>query len=53
MTLFSNPDKGNCISCHKFDATASAPSRSLPTDFSYDALAVPRNKAIPANRSRD
>ena len=52
LRVFSNPDKGNCISCHKFDITSSTPARSLFTDFSYDALAAPRNPAIPANRSR-
>ena len=49
LSPFGNPDKGNCIGCHKFDATARAPTRSLFTDFSYDALAAPRNSAIPAN----
>jgi cytochrome c peroxidase len=50
LQLFKNPDKGNCASCHKFNETATNPARSLFTDFGYEALAVPRNAAIPANR---
>lgn len=50
LTLFKNPDRGNCVSCHKFNETSSNPARSLFTDFGYDAIAVPRNRAIPANR---
>jgi cytochrome c peroxidase len=50
MKLFKNPDKGNCASCHKFNETAANPARSLFTDFGYEAIAVPRNRAIPVNR---
>jgi cytochrome c peroxidase len=50
LKLFKDPDRGNCASCHKFNETSSNPARSLFTDFGYDAIAVPRNRAIPANR---
>jgi len=50
LQLFKNPDKGNCASCHKFNETSSNPARSLFTDFGFDAIGVPRNRAIPANR---
>ncbi len=50
LKLFQNPDKGNCASCHKFNPTSSNPARSLFTDFGYDAIGVPRNRAIPATR---
>ncbi len=50
LKLFKDPDRGNCASCHKFNETSTNPARSLFTDFGYDALAVPRNRAIPANR---
>jgi cytochrome c peroxidase len=46
---FNDPKRGNCAACH-----LSQPSRDgLPplfTDFQYEALGVPRNPAIPANR---
>lgn len=51
LALFKDPDKGNCISCHKFNDTSSNPARSLFTDFGYDAIGVPRNRALPANRA--
>ncbi|WDD92455.1 cytochrome B6 [Burkholderia sp. FERM BP-3421] len=50
LALFKNPDKGNCMSCHALSDTSSRPARSLFTDFGYDAIAVPRNRALPANR---
>ncbi|MCA8201902.1 cytochrome B6 [Burkholderia sp. AU33545] len=50
LALFRNPDKGNCMSCHTLTETSSRPERSLFTDFGYDAIAVPRNRALPANR---
>ncbi|CAJ3807249.1 di-heme cytochrome c peroxidase family protein [Burkholderia pseudomallei] len=50
LALFRNPDKGNCMSCHTLSDTASRPERSLFTDFGYDAIAVPRNRALRANR---
>lgn len=45
---FNDPTKGNCAACHLDRPTVD----NLPplfTDFQYEALAVPRNKAIPAN----
>jgi cytochrome c peroxidase len=49
LELFKDPDKGNCVSCHRFYDTSRNPERSLFTDFGYDAVAVPRNGKIPAN----
>ncbi|MBI1218720.1 MAG: c-type cytochrome [Rhodobacteraceae bacterium] len=48
LKLFEDPKKGNCAACHldKPDATGKPP---LFTDFEFEALAVPRNPAIPAN----
>ncbi|MFC5740070.1 cytochrome-c peroxidase [Dyella tabacisoli] len=50
LALFKDPDKGNCANCHTLSDTASRPERSLFTDFGYDAIAVPRNLALAANR---
>lgn len=48
LRLFEDPKKGNCSSCHldQKDADGRPP---MFTDFEYEALAVPRNPAIPAN----
>ena len=50
LNLFKDPKKGNCATCH-----IEKPSRDgrLPpafTDYQFEALAVPRNPAILANR---
>lgn len=49
LQLFNDKDKANCAGCH-----LSQPSRDgLPpmfTDTQYEALGVPRNAAIPANK---
>ena len=42
--LFNDPERGNCAACHPASG-----SRPLFTDFTYDNLGVPRNRAIPAN----
>lgn len=49
LALFEDPDKGNCISCHAGDPSSHDPRAWLFTDFTYDALGVPRNPAIPDN----
>ncbi len=49
MSLFFNPDKGNCVGCHAANQGDSDPTQSLFTDFTYDNLGVPRNALIPAN----
>lgn len=49
MSLFFNPQKGNCSGCHAADQSDPDPTHSLFTDFTYDNLGVPRNAAIPAN----
>ncbi len=50
LALFEDPAKGNCAACH--------PSRPGPdgrppvfTDYQYEALGVPRNTQLAANRS--
>lgn len=49
LALFKNPEKGNCVACHKVNDTARRPERSLFTDFGYEALGVPRNAKLAAN----
>lgn len=47
--LFKDPEKGNCIACHVGDEESRAPADWLFTDFTFDALGVPRNAKIPDN----
>lgn len=48
LELFNNPRLGNCASCH---SSSPAPNGRPPlfTDYSFDALGVPRNLSIPKN----
>jgi cytochrome c peroxidase len=47
LALFNNPKKGNCASCHPSQITHDG----FPnfTDFGFNAIGVPRNRALPAN----
>jgi cytochrome c peroxidase len=47
LALFNDPHKGNCASCHPNQIT----HEGFPalTDFGFNAIGVPRNRAIPAN----
>lgn len=46
---FNDPKRGNCAACHLDHPTRDG-LPPLFTDFQYEALGVPRNAAIPANR---
>ena len=46
---FNDPRKGNCAACH-VDRPSADGLPPLFTDTQYEALGVPRNPAIPANR---
>jgi len=50
LKVFANPATGNCASCHYQGAGLNG-SSALFTDFSYEAIGVPRNAAIPANNN--
>jgi len=49
MQLFRDPDRGNCASCHTMNPSSKNPADNLFADFSYHALGIPRNQAIPSN----
>ena len=49
LVVFSDENKGNCFACH-YSGAGQNGSVALFTDFSYEAIGVPRNnKDIPAN----
>lgn len=48
LTLYNNPNKGNCQACHP-SARNTDGSFPLFTDFSFDNLGVPRNIALTQN----
>ncbi|HVY37387.1 MAG TPA: cytochrome c peroxidase [Polyangia bacterium] len=47
LALFNDAKKGNCAACHPSGLRKGA--FPLFTDFGFGALAVPRNRALPAN----
>ncbi|MDR3375374.1 MAG: cytochrome c peroxidase, partial [Ancalomicrobiaceae bacterium] len=49
LALFVDKKKGNCAACHEVQPDSKDPTDWLFTDFTYDALGLPRNAAIPAN----
>ncbi|MGO9838022.1 MAG: cytochrome-c peroxidase [Polyangiaceae bacterium] len=50
MALFKDSAKGGCSACHKMNDRSPDPAASLFTDYAFDAVAVPRNRALPASR---
>lgn len=51
LKVFADPMTGNCASCHYQGAGLNG-SSALFTDFSYEAIGVPRNAKIPANANQ-
>ncbi len=46
--VFMDANRGNCFACH-FSGPGNNGSTAMFTDFTYEAIGVPRNPAIPAN----
>jgi cytochrome c peroxidase len=49
LKLFKDSAKGACSACHKMNDRSADPAASLFTDYGFDAVAVPRNRKLPAN----
>jgi len=52
LQVFKDPSTGNCSGCHFADASQDDGAPPQFTDFSFEAIGVPRNPQIPANRDR-
>jgi cytochrome c peroxidase len=48
LRLFNDAEKGNCIACH-LSGNANGGSIAPFTDYSFEAVAPPRNPRLPAN----
>jgi cytochrome c peroxidase len=48
--VFIDPKTGNCAGCHFNGPGAGDGSSGMFTDYSYEAIGVPRNAGTPANR---
>jgi hypothetical protein len=51
IEVFSNPNKGNCFACH-YSGPGLNGSSGIFTDYSFEAIGVPRNPDIPVNNRR-
>jgi len=49
LSAFENRAKGACKNCHMMYEHSNRPESSFFTNYSYDAVGVPRNRAIAAN----
>ncbi|MEI9941961.1 MAG: cytochrome c peroxidase [Pseudomonadota bacterium] len=49
LELFKDRRHGACSGCHRLQETSTNPAESMFTDYGYDAVAWPRNRALPAN----
>ena len=49
--VYIDPSRGNCFACH-YNGPMVGGGGALFTDFTYEALGVPRNTTIPANVTR-
>jgi cytochrome c peroxidase len=52
LAAFENRAKGACKSCHMMYEHSNRPESSLFTNYSYDAVGAPRNRAAAANADR-
>ncbi|XQU73417.1 Cytochrome-c peroxidase [Cupriavidus sp. H18C2] len=48
LRVFLDPNKGNCMACHLLGGGNDG-SQDMTSDYSFSAIGVPRNPAIPAN----
>ncbi len=50
LEVFKDRRRGACAGCHRMAETSSNPAESMFTDYGYDAVALPRNRDVPAGR---
>jgi cytochrome c peroxidase len=53
LELFKDRRHGACSGCHRLAETSTNPAESMFTDYGFDAVALPRNRDLPANQSSD
>jgi cytochrome c peroxidase len=50
LEIFKDRRRGACSGCHRLAETSTNPAESMFTDYGYDAVALPRNRALPGNQ---
>jgi len=51
LEAFKNPERGACAGCHRLNEASTNPGNTMFTDYGFDAIGVPRNRALPGNRA--
>ncbi|HVZ87095.1 MAG TPA: cytochrome c peroxidase [Polyangia bacterium] len=51
LEIFKDRHRGACSGCHRMAETSTNPAESMFTDYGYDAIGLPRNRALPANQN--
>ncbi|HEX4403361.1 MAG TPA: cytochrome c peroxidase [Polyangia bacterium] len=51
LEVFKDRRRGACSGCHRMAETSTNAAESMFTDYGYDAIAVPRNRELPASRA--
>lgn len=51
LEIFKDRRRGACSGCHRMAETSTNPAESMFTDYGYDAVALPRNRELPASRA--
>lgn len=49
LEAFKDRRRGACAGCHRMTELSTNPAESMFTDYGYDAIALPRNRELPAN----
>jgi cytochrome c peroxidase len=50
LEAFKDGARGSCAGCHRLNEVSTNPEWTMFTDYGFDAIAVPRNRALPGNR---
>jgi cytochrome c peroxidase len=53
LEAFKDPARGACAGCHRLNEAATDPQNTMFTDYGFDSIGVPRNRALPGNRASD
>ncbi|HVZ74401.1 MAG TPA: cytochrome c peroxidase [Polyangia bacterium] len=49
LEVFKDGARGGCAGCHRLNEASTNPQSTMFTDYGFDAIAVPRNRALPRN----
>jgi cytochrome c peroxidase len=51
LEAFKDSKRGACASCHRLNEVSTNPQHTMFTDYGFDSVGVPRNRALPSNEA--